>query len=283
MKIVQLLINEFGSKEDLTIAIDGKTIRSTANMASYEKPLHIVTAQISELQMSFAQKTVEGKTNEIPAVQELLKTINIKGNTVVCDALHCQKKTAEIITSQKGDYLLSVKDNQPCLKEDIEGFVQDKSLQKGMDFITEVEKNRGRVEKRTAFVTTDIGWIENKDEWSNLTCIGAIKTEITKKNKKTEQWHYYIASKNLSAKQLLRTARKEWSVETMHWLLDVHFQEDFCRVEDKYIQQNLNMLRKLTINLIKRYKSKTNSKKALTAIMLNCLLDPKNIIKILQN
>lgn len=81
------------------------------------------------------------------------------------------------------------------------------------------------------------------------------------KKEVTSEWHYYITSKHLTAEELLYHARKEWSVETMHWLLDVHFEEDFCRVEDKNIQQNLNMLRKLALNIIKQYKSTSKSKR----------------------
>ncbi|MEL3904770.1 MAG: ISAs1 family transposase [Treponemataceae bacterium] len=84
--------------------------------------------------------------------------------------------------------------------------------------------------------------------------------EFKSKNKETEEWHYYISSKPLTTQELLKTARKEWSVETMHWLLDVHFREDFCRVEDKTLQQALNIGRKVALNLVKRYKEKNAPK-----------------------
>lgn len=95
--------------------------------------------------------------------------------------------------------------------------------------------------------------------------------------------HYFISSRKLSASELLYYARSEWSVETMHWLLDVHFREDYCRVEDRNVQQNLNMLRKLAINLIKIHKENTASKRAVSKIMFGCLLDPFFICDILEN
>lgn len=259
--------------KNFTIALDGKTIRSTTKKDSYKSPLHIVSAYISELGMTFAQKSVNDKSNEIPAVQELLNELNIKGCMIVADALNCQKETAKIVVKGKGDYLLCVKDNQASLKKDIEDYVQEESLRKEMDTISKIEKNRERKEKRTAYITNDIKWLENGKDWEGLTCIGAIHTEMESKKGKTSEWNYYITSKHLTEKELIYHARKEWSVETMHWLLDVHFEEDFCRVEDKNIQQNLN--------IIKQYKSTTKSKKAMSKIMLDCLLDCSFLLKVI--
>lgn len=268
--------------EALTISLDGKTVCSTTSMDNYSHPLHIISAQISELGLTLAQRVTQDKSNEIPAVQELLKTLNIKGHIVVADALNCQKETAEIIVKQKADYLLCVKDNHLNLKRNIEDYVQDKILRKTMDRIIKREKGHGRIEKRTAFVTNDIDWLEEKSQWKKLSCIGAVHTEFESKKGKSSEWHYYISSRSLSAEELLHHARMEWSVEAMHWLLDVHFEEDWCRVEDKTVQSNLNIFRKAAINLIKLFKSRTESKKAISKIMLDCLLDSDNILRILS-
>lgn len=267
--------------KNFTIAVDGKTVRSTAKMDSYESPLHIISAYISEIGMTFAQKSVNDKSNEIPAVQELLNELNIKGCIVVADALNCQKETAKTIVKGKGDYLLCVKDNQPNLKKDIEDYVQDENIRETMDTAVKAERNRERKEKRTAYITNDIKWLENRKDWENLVCIGAIHTEVKSKKRKTSEWHYYIASKNLTAEELLYHARNEWSVEAMHWILDVHFEEDFCRIEDKNIQQNLNMIRKLALNIIKQYKSAIDSKRAISKIMFDCLLDCATLLRVI--
>ena len=266
----------------LTLSLDGKTIRSTGKMGKYNSPLHIVSAQIAELGITFGQQTVEGKTNEIPAVQELLDILQIEGCIIVADALNCQKKTAKSIIDGKADYLLSVKDNQETLKNDIEDYVQDDSLRKTMDTYSSCEKNRGRLEHRTAFSTCDIQWLYNKENWEGLVCIGAVNTIVTTKKGTTDEWHYYISSRRLSAEELLQHARLEWSVETMHWLLDVHFMEDFCRVEDENIQQSLNIIRKIVLNSIKTFKKKTKSKRPISKIMLDCLLESDNILPILM-
>lgn len=271
------------SMEGMTISLDGKTIRSTEKMERYESPLHIVSAQISELGMTFAQKSVDSKSNEIPAVQELLGELEISGCIIVADALNCQKDTAKAVISKGADYVLSVKDNHPYLKQDIADYVGDIVLRKAMDSASRIEKNRERVEKRSAFVTEGIGWLTGREEWPGLTCIGAVHTEFETKRGKTEEWHYYISSRKLTAEELLHHARMEWTVETMHWLLDVHFGEDYCRVEDRNIQQNLNMLRKAAINLIKWHKARTALKRSMSKIMFDCLLNPYYISEILEN
>lgn len=255
----------------MTISLDGKPIRSKEKMDSYESPLHIVSAQVSELGMTFAQKSVEGKSNEIPAVQELLEELDISGCIIVADALNCQKKTAASVISREADYVLSVKDNHPCLKQDIADYVGDAALRGTMEKASEREKNRDRIEKRSAFVTNETGWLIGREEWPGLSSIGAVHTEFAPPKGKTEEWHYYISSRKLTATELLHHVRMEWTVETMYWLLDVHFGEDYCRVEDPNIQQNLNMLRKAAINLIKRYKERAVSKRSMSKIMFDCL------------
>lgn len=270
-------------RSQTTISLDGKTIRSTTGMKNIGSPLHIISAQICELGITLASETVEAKSNEIPAVQKLLKKMDIEGCLIVADALNCQQKTAEEIIRGNGDYLLDAKGNQPNLMGEISGYVQDDLLRKSMDCKSVTEKNRDRIETRTAYITNDVAWLNKKEKWKNLNCIGAIKTEFEKGERKTEEWHYYISSRELSAEELLVHARMEWAVETMHWLLDVHYGEDYCRIENRTIQQNLNLLRKFSISLLKQYKAKTASKRAMSKIMLDCLLEPSRICEILEN
>lgn len=101
------------------------------------------------------------------------------------------------------------------------------------------------------------------------------------KKGKSNEWHYYISSRHLTANELLNHARMEWTVESMHWLLGVHFEEDWCLIEDKVIQQHLNMFHKAAINLIKLFKSRTKSKKAISEIMLYCLIDSSSVLRVI--
>jgi len=264
-----------------TLSFDGKTIRSTGKMQKYKSAMHIVSVHIAQLGITLAQQTVDEKSNEIPAMRDLLSMLEVAGCMIVADALHCQKETAADIVKKKADYLLNVKDNQATLKADIEDYIQDEPLRKAMASVTTCEKNRGRLERRTALVTDVIDWLDGKSEWAGLACIGAIHTQFTTHKGTSDEWHYFISSRNLTAEELLKHARLEWSVESMHWLLDVHFQEDFCRVEDEAVQQLFNMVRKISLNAIKTYKLKSGSKKPLSNIMLNCLLDCDAMIPVL--
>ena len=202
---------------------------------------------------------------------------------VVADALNCQKETAKAIIESKADYLLNVKDNHENLATDIADYVHDDDLREGMDTEKTLEKNRNRIERRTAFVTDDIEWLYGKEDWLGLSCIGAIHRQVTTAKGETSEWHYYISSRKLTAEELLIHARLEWSVETMHWLLDVHFVEDFCRIEDIHVQQNLNMARKIALNYVRRYKALSDVKLPLSKIMLDCLLDPSNLLPIINS
>ena len=199
MRWVQSLIPE--KLDGLTVSFDGKTVCSTGKMERYENPLHIVSAQLSELGLTLGQEAVEEKSNEIPAVARLIQMLRLKGCVVVADALNCQKETASAIIEQSADYLLSVKDNQPNLKADIEDYVMDESLRKTMDSAETLEKSRERTERRTAYVTDGIKWLDAAKDWTQLACIGAIHTQFSTKTGKSSEWHYYISSRAMTAEE----------------------------------------------------------------------------------
>ena len=268
-------------KKTLTIAIDGKEIRSTGKMKKYDNPLHIISAQIGELGLTLAQRTVATKSNEIPAVPELIKELAIPGCMVVADAMNCQIETAEAIVEAKADYLLSAKGNQQALMNDIAEYVHDTKLRAKMDRVSRTERGHGRKETRRAYTSADVSWQPGGRVWPELKCIGAIHTRFETSKGVTEEWHYYISSKALQAQELLHHAREEWSVESMHWLLDVHFDEDRCRVQSKNVQQNLNMLHKCALNIIRIYKRETQSKLPLNGIMFGALMNPQALLPLL--
>ena len=136
-------------------------------MDKIESTLHIISTQVCELGLTLAKRCTDDKSNEIPAVQELLKELKIKGQIVVADVLNCQKETAEIIVKQKANYLLCVKDNHPNLKKDIKDYVQDSGLRNSMQTFTRIEKGHCRIEVRTAFISTYIDWLEQKKKCKN--------------------------------------------------------------------------------------------------------------------
>jgi len=270
----------------LTLSLDGKTIRSTTKKKTYANAMHIVSAQLSELGITLGQQAVYDKSNEIPAVRELIESLQINGCMVVADALNCQKATARAIVTSKANYILDVKDNQETLREDIESYVQDTDLRKEMETAYTIEKNRERIELRRAYITDDVDWLNGKENWANLTSIGAINRKVTTATGESNEWHYYICSKKLTAEQFLKHVRSEWAVESMHWLLDVHFAEDFCRVEDKNVQKNLNIVRKVVLNVVKSYKNKHGNEKSgkrpISKILMDCLLDCNQTLPLIQ-
>ena len=238
-----------------TVAIDGKTICSTDKLCEDGNAIHIASAIVSEYGMVIGSRVCEAKKGEITAVRELIELLDVSGAVVVADALHCRKKTAKAIVDAGADYLFVVKDNEPNLREDIELYMREETLEKH----TTIEKNGGRIETRTAYASREVDWLHDRAKWINLSCIGAIHREFEKGGKKSGEWHYYISSAPLTAESLLKHARLEWGVEAMHWLLDVHFGEDKTRVWDMNVRKLLNIVRKIALNLAKDYKAKTQS------------------------
>ena len=301
--------------KNIVVSFDGKAVRSTGKMKNSEQTLHIVSAHIASLGITMGQVPVSDKSNEIPAVRELIKLLNISGCIVVADALNCQKKTCDEIIEAGADYLLVVKKNQETLMDSIVAHIFDEQIQsqnnlqsevqayteteseiflsnskmnqelqpkEGLDFDLSIENNRGRIEFRRAFVSNDISNILTSEEWRALACVGAINRQVIRNDNLSNEWHLYISSRPLSATELLRYSRDEWSVETMHWLLDVHYKEDFCRIESGNAQKNMNIFRKIALNIITEYKKEAKSKAPISSIMLDCLIDSFKILELLK-
>ena len=263
-----------------TIAVDGKTVCSTDKLTKDGSVLHIASAIVSEHGLVIGSHECGTKTGEIIAFRELIDMLDVSGAVVVADALHCNPKSAKAVIKAKADYLFVVKDNQETLKADIELYIQNE----GVPSHTTKEKNGGRIETRTAYACCDTGWLDQKDKWLNLSCIGAIHREFEniKSGQKTSEWHYYISSASLTAKDLLKHSRLEWGVEAMHWLLDVHFAEDKTRVWDMNLQKTLNILRKIALNMARDFKVNTCPKSSISGILRRNLFDLDNLAAFLN-
>jgi len=252
-----------------TVAIDGKTICSTDKLTSDGSVLHIASAIVSDYGLVIGSQECGTKTGEITAFRELIKMLEIQGAVVVADALHCNQKSAEAVVDAGADYLFVIKDNVSKIKADIELYIQEEKV----ETFTTTEKNGGRIEKRTAYSSCDVDWLDGRENFKNLSSIGAIHRQFEKGDQTSSEWHYYISSKPLTAEELLTHARMEWAVETMHWLLDVHFSEDKTRVWDMNLQKNLNIMRKTVLNLAKVYKANVCPKSSLVGILRRNLFD----------
>ena len=253
-----------------TVAIDGKTVCGSDKLTKDGTILNIVSAYVSEFKMVIGSHECTSKPGERAAFRELLELLDVKGAVVVADALHCTQKTVKAVIEAGADYLFVVKDNVPSLKASIKNYFEPETTTAH----TTIEKNGGRVEKRTAYACSEIEWLKDKEKWQNISTIGAIRRSFEKDGKTSEEWHYYISSAVLSPSELLNHARMEWGVESMHWLLDVHFAEDKTRVWDMNVQKILNTTRKIALNLVRIFRAANyNTNTPLTSVFKENLFD----------
>jgi predicted transposase YbfD/YdcC len=275
---------EIIQKEIREISIDGKAIRSTNNHGDPEKALQIVTAYDVNTKIPVAQTEIKDKTNEITAGRDILNMFELKNAVITADAIHCQKETIKQIVDKGGDYVIQLKENQKNLYKDISLLFDDDLSDKSssgeyLEKIT-LEMNGGRIEKRSCYVLQgleSLNFLKDRlKEWENVKQIFCIKREIEKNGKKSEEKSYYLTSLMDDPDKLMRYARNHWKIESMHWLLDVHFKEDDCPVRSENTQKNLNLIRKLAIKLHTDYIAKTNPKrKTIISSIRNCLTNDK--------
>ena len=235
------------------ICIDGKTMRSNKRGAG--KAAHIVSAWSKEDGFCLGQKAVEEKSNEIVVIPELLDKIQIKGQTVTIDAMGTQTAIAEKIKKKRADYVLALKRNQNSLYEDVQEYFSDEEFQKRIrasgNYKKTQEKAHGQVEIREYYQTEDIKWLSQKKNWKGLSSIVMEKKTIEKDGKRRIEYRYFISSLKADIEQISRAVRGHWSIESMHWHLDVTFREDANTTLDKMAAQNLNIIRKWSLSILK--------------------------------
>ena len=280
--ILKSLINEKHSQ----IMLDGKAIKSTDAIRAIEKMMNIVTAY-TDTGISLGQITVDSKTNEIPAVKELIEMLDIEGKIITADAMHCQKETAEKIIANKGDYVLQLKGNQKKFYEDVYAMFDDKYMNEAdrdceYEIYSTVEKSHGRIEKRTCYVLNEIEFFTDYiSEWKGLKKIFAVKREVERDGKNTKEISCYISSKNTTAEKLLSYTRAHWQIESMYHILDVSYDEDRCKLYSQRAQENLNIFRKMGISIHNNYLK--GKKQTVKSSMFNCLLNDKLLLEVIGN
>ena len=271
------------------ICIDGKTIKSTVMMKEYEKPLHIVTALLADYSISLGTIVVNSKSNEIPAVRELLDLIDCKDAVITLDAMHCQKETLEKIVEHGGDYVVQLKKNQSNFYEDVCAMFDDNYRVDGenrdeYEIYETLEKGHGRIERRTCYVLKNIEYFTDYlASWRGLKKIFAVKRIVEIAGKTSEEISCYLSSKDTSAENLLSYTRKHWQIESFNWLLDVNYGEDRSRVRGEKIQICLNIVRKHAISILKTYINNNPVKrKPLSANMRKCMMNPDYLEQVLR-
>jgi predicted transposase YbfD/YdcC len=244
------------------VAIDGKTIRRSHDSRKGKQAIHLVSAWASETGVSLGHVKVDDKSNEITAVPELLKLLQLNGCLVTIDAMGCQKEIAQAILDKGADYLLAVKDNQKNLREDVEQ--EFKQAQEGgfrhmeHTYYETVEKNHGRIETRQYWYTHDVGGLGTLEQWPKLCGMVMCRAMRTLKGKCSVENRYFITSAtHCDVKKMAESIRAHWGIEnSLHWVLDVAFGEDQCRIRAKNADENMATIRKMVINVIKSDKSR---------------------------
>lgn len=242
-----------------TIAIDGKTMRRSHDRAGDLGPLHLVSAWASEQGIALGQIATEEKSNEITAIPELIDQIDIEGAVVTIDAMGCQKEIAKKIKKGGGDYVLAVKDNQPKLHQAIQEYfakTMKDDLEQALHRRHEThETGHGREDDRyysLAKLPDDFAFTK---QWPGIKAIGmAIRITTKGDGSTSEDVRYFIASRCLSGERFARSARGHWGIEnSLHWVLDVTFNEDQSRARERRLADNLSWLRRFGISLLKQH------------------------------
>jgi predicted transposase YbfD/YdcC len=260
---VQVLAERLGLSQ---IAIDGKTLRRSHDRGSMKSTLHLVCAWSVENHLVLGQQAVDDKSNEITAIPELLRLLELKGAIITIDAMGCQTEIADQIAAAGGDYVLAVKDNQPtlhaALQQRFEQHHESGRNGRGQHARTN-EKGHGRRDERHYYhlpIPEELSWI--KDAWRGARSLGQAISYSTRDGQTTSEVRYYLSSLAPDAKRLAGAVRNHWGIEnSLHWVLDMSFDEDQCRIRKDHGPVNFALLRRIAINLIKQDTSRGSIRK----------------------
>jgi predicted transposase YbfD/YdcC len=267
-----LWVSSLQEKMRGVVAVDGKTLRGSKQAADGSGALHLLSAYATEAGLVIGQQAVDGKSNEITAIPELLDMLAAKGAIISIDAMGTQKAVAEKIIEKEADYVLALKGNQSSLHDDVKRFFADEELVASCATHSATAAGHGRIEEREIRVTDDIEWLRQlHPEWKNLRSIAAVRARRI--HKKTghisTETRFYITSLPPNPTPILEAIQAHWQIENnLHWQLDVTFNEDKCRVRKDNAPLNLAIIRHMAFNILKRDKSTLSLKrKRLKALM----------------
>jgi len=235
------------------VAIDGKSLRRTDK--DKESMVHLVSAWASANRLVLGQLPVASKSNEITAVPELLRMLELTGCIVTTDAMGTQKNIAKEIHEADADYVLCLKGNHGTAHKEVATFLDEAITlnPSHLQSYQSTEKDHGRLETRRYWISGKIDWFADRNQWENLRSVGVVEARREIGDTVSVERRYFLCSIAPDAKTFARAVREHWGIEnSLHWVLDVNLQEDQSRVRTRYAAQNLALLRKLALNLIRK-------------------------------
>ena len=274
------------------VALDGQALRRALN--GQQSPRYVVSAWAESNNLVLGQLKVEDKSNEITAVPELLRALELAGCMVTLDAMGCQKEIAREIIQADADYVLALKGNHQSVHEEVKTFLDDaiaerqKARPKGavlpapaaaLAFVETIEKDHGRLETRRYWQSDQLDWFADRPKWEGLRSVGVVQSIRQINGQSSVERRYFLSSLKLDAETFARAVRGHWGVENkVHWVMDVCFREDQSRARAGYAAENLATLRRLALNLLKKEKTK---KRGVRGKQLNASWDHAYLLRLL--
>jgi predicted transposase YbfD/YdcC len=247
--------------EQPILAVDGKTARRSHDRKNGRGALHSVTVWASEFGLSLGQVACAEKSDEITAIPEVLRLVDLKGAIITIDAMGAQKAIAAQIIDGEGDYLLALKGNQEALHQAVIDYIDERlegELEGAQEHVT-VETGHGREETRTYLQLPAPEGLPGFGLWKALRTIAVVTSLCIRDGNQTAEVRYYISSLTMDVKRLARAVRGHWGIENgCHWILDVTYREDESRIREEALRENFAWLNRFTLSLLKQHPDRTS-------------------------